>query len=177
MSESIDRVMVDIETLGTDPGCAVISIGAVQFDGDGLGDTFTRSISLSSCQDAGLTIDAGTLEWWLEQDEDAQHVLTGGDDLAGVLRDFTSWMGVVQPDEMWANSPSFDCVILASAFDAVDMDVPWEFWEQRDCRTVKNLPCALDVDHDGTDHDALDDARYQARVVMETLRVMQEAQI
>jgi DNA polymerase III epsilon subunit-like protein len=80
-----DRVMVDIETLGLDPGAAILSIGAVRFDTDGLGATFERNIGLESCQEAGLTIDAGTLEWWLQQDADAQHVLTGGESLVDAL--------------------------------------------------------------------------------------------
>lgn len=167
-----DRVMVDIETLGLEPGAAILSIGAVRFDTDGLGATFERTIDLESCQEAGLTIDAGTLEWWLQQDADAQHVLTGGDPLRDVLEAFAEFYAFA--DEIWANSPAFDCEHLAAAYDAVDKTVPWKYYEQRDVRTVLNLPAAPDFEQEGTEHDALDDAVYQAKAVGETLAALED---
>lgn len=171
-SERPDRVMIDIETLGLEPGAALLSIGAVRFDAGGLNDEFEASISLSSCQEAGLTIDADTLEWWLDQDADAQHVLTGGDRLGEVLGRFQLWLG--DPDEIWANSPKFDCAHLERAYEAIDGTAPWQYYQLRDVRTVAELPIAPDYEQDGTEHDALDDARYQARIVSETLRRIQE---
>ena len=173
MPDGTDRVMVDIETLGRGPGCAILSIGAVRFNTYGPGRTFDRSIDLTSCEDAGLTLDAETLEWWLDQDDDAQHVLTGGDPLDDVLTDFADWLGDVE--EIWANSPAFDCAILAAAYEALGRDVPWEFWQERDVRTLRALPGAVDLEHEGVTHDALDDAVHQAREVAETLQALQEA--
>lgn len=167
-SETVqERVMVDIETLGIEPGSAILSIGAVEFAPGGLGDEFYREISLESCQDAGLHIDAGTLEWWLNQDDAVTGILTGGDPLEDVLGSFWCWF----PDgaEVWANSPSFDCEMLEAAFDGVGMTEPWEFHDERDVRTLRSLPCAAAVEMDGDEHDALDDARHQARIVSETL--------
>jgi hypothetical protein len=168
-----DRVMVDIETLGTEPGCAILSIGAVRFDGGQLGDTFYETISAQSCQNKGLSIDAGTLEWWLDQDEEAQDVLSGGLGLAWALAEFANWYD--DADEIWANSPSFDCEILAAAYDAVDKDVPWDFWQERDFRTLKNLPVAPEIEHSGVEHDALDDAKHQAHVAASTLKRLESA--
>lgn len=166
-----ERVMVDIETLGLEPGAAILSIGAVRFDTDGVGATFERNIDLESCQDAGLTIDAGTLEWWLQQDTDAQHVLTGGEPLADALGDFKAFYEFA--DEIWANSPAFDCEHLAAAYDAVGGSVPWEYYEQRDVRTVLSLPVAPDIEQEGTEHDALDDAIHQAKAVGQTLAALE----
>ena len=163
-----DRVMVDIETLGLDPGAVIVSIGAARFGAGELGETFYRSVSLESCQEHGLKIDAGTLEWWLGQDETAQLQLTGGDALDEVLRAFADWYG--DADEIWANSPSFDCELLSTAFDRVGIEVPWDFWAERDFRTLKELPCAVETEHDGTEHDALDDAKHQAYVAAATLK-------
>lgn len=164
--------MVDIETLGLDPGAAIISIGAVRFDRDGLGEEFYRSISLSSCDDAGLTIDVDTLEWWLGQDDEVQGVLSGGDDLSRALFDFTDFYG--DADEIWAFSPSFDCEMLAEAYDAIGETEPWSYRDERDCRTLVELPGAVDLEQEGNEHDALDDAKYQARTVVATLNVLEE---
>jgi hypothetical protein len=167
-----DRVMLDIETLGLERGASVVSIGAVRFDSDGLGETFERTISLTSCQRAGLTIDAETLEWWLTQDEEALEQLSGGDSLATTLEAFSEWYG--DADEIWANSPSFDCELLEAAYHAVDRDEPWSFYEERDFRTISSLPVAADVEFDGVEHDALDDAIHQAKIVSMTLAGLEE---
>lgn len=163
-----DRVMIDIETLGLNAGSAILSIGAVRFDTEGLGDTFERNVSLESCEDAGLTIDAGTLEWWLSQDGDVQHVLTGGVNLEDALNDLSRFYG--EAAEVWAYSPAFDCKHLEAAYNAVGSIQPWEYYEQRDCRTLLNLPVAVEMEQEGNEHDALDDAIYQAKQVSETLR-------
>jgi hypothetical protein len=158
-----DRVMVDLETLGTEPGAAILSVGAVRFGPHGVADDeFERSVSLESCQAADLHIDADTLEWWLGQDDAVTDVLTGGDDLADVLADFAAYYG--NADEIWAYSPSFDCAMLAAAYDAVGQDVPWHYSEERDARTLRNLPLWPEgIEREGAEHDALADARYQAR--------------
>lgn len=161
------RIMLDLETLGTDPGAAILSVGAVRFDAEGLGEEFHRSISIQSNEDAGLSFDADTLEWWLEQDDAAQEVLTGGDELATVLFDFDTFYH--DADEIWAYSPQFDCAILDHAYEAVDQTAPWSYRDERCARTVANLPGAPRVDREGTAHDALDDARNQARQVTATL--------
>lgn len=167
-ADGLERIMIDIETLGLSPGSAVLSLGAVRFNESGLGDEFHREIDLGSCQDAGLTIDARTLEWWMEQDESVSEILTGGERLPDVLTAFTEYYA--DAVEVWANSPSFDCEVLEAAYDAVGMTEPWGFRDERDVRTLRSLPCAVAVEMDGDEHNALDDATYQARIVSETLR-------
>ena len=167
------RIMLDIETLGLAPGAAILSIGACVFDTDGVGATFERSIDLESCQDRGLAIDADTLQWWLDQDAAAQEQLTGGGDLAGALRELTVWADGHEPAEWWANSPKFDMAHLEAAYDAVALNPPWDFYELRDVRTVQALPGAVELEQDGTEHDALDDAVHQAREVAATLRALE----
>jgi len=160
------RVMLDIETVGLEIGAAIVEIGAVQFaPGGQIGETFHRSVSLTSSQEAGLDIDADTVEWWLgEQPEVAAEVLVGGEDLRDALAAFVGWYENVDPSEVWANSPSFDCEQLEHAGEAVGVSMPWEFYQERDVRTLDALPHSVDLDQQGTEHTALDDALYQARV-------------
>lgn len=168
-----DRVMLDIETIGLEPGVVVTSIGAVRFTRNGVtDDTFHRGIRLSSCTDVGLEIDGDTLEWWLDQSRDARQEIKGGRPLLEVLDAYAEWHG--DADEVWANSPAFDCSILEAAYDAVGLVAPWEYYEQRDFRTLSSLPIAPDYEHEGTAHNALDDAKHQARVAAETLRRIAE---
>ena len=73
--------MVDIETMGTDPKAAVITIGACIFDpfGADTEDTistdqrFSTTISFQDNQKHGRTFDADTLAWWLRQSKEAQN--------------------------------------------------------------------------------------------------------
>lgn len=162
------RVMVDIETLGLEPGSVITSIGAVRFTSAAVGQTFSRRIDIESATDAGLTIDGGTLQWWLEQSEDAREELHGDQPLRIVLEAFANWLGDV--DELWANSPSFDCEHLEAAYDAVGLDVPWDYYHERDYRTLSNLPVAPDIEQEGVEHNALDDAIHQATVASKALQ-------
>lgn len=163
------RVMVDIETLGLEPGAAIVSIGAVVFGPAHTGDTFFRSIDRESCVEAGLTIDEDTLEWWQDQEEAAKGQLEGGEPLSDVLASFGSWYVGKGADEVWANSPSFDCEMLEAAYQAVGLEEPWAFHDERDYRTLRSLPCAVDLEPNGTEHNALDDALNQARIAGQTL--------
>lgn len=168
MSDGVDRVMLDIETLGTEPGAVILSIGAVRFDVDWIGEGMHARISQQSCLDAGLHIDEDTQEWWLDQDEYAQeYALEGNQPLESALEDLSEFFG--DAEEVWAYSPAFDCVLLEAAYDAVGSLPPWGHWQTRDARTLANLPIAPDLERDGAEHHALEDAQYQARVVGETL--------
>jgi inhibitor of KinA sporulation pathway (predicted exonuclease) len=166
--------MIDIETLGTEPGCAILSIGAVHFTAAGRGETLYRNIDRASCEDAGLEIDEETVKWWSEQDEAAQAVLSGGGGLRDALIDLAAFGDPAE--EWWANSPKFDMAILKAAYERVDIEPPWEFYELRDVRTVKNLPGAEIPETQGVEHDALDDARNQAELVAANLQRSQEAE-
>jgi len=88
MSENVndrDRVMLDIETLGQSPGCAILSVGAVRFNQRGLGAEFYRSVSREDCERLGLAVDEDTVAWWQDQPEAAREVLKGGDELSRAL--------------------------------------------------------------------------------------------
>jgi DNA polymerase III epsilon subunit-like protein len=165
------RVMLDIETVGLEVGAAIVEIGAVQFAPRGLiGETFYSSVSLTSSQEAGLTVDADTVEWWVgEHPEVAGEVLVGGDPLYESLVDFVAWYEEIDPHEVWANSPSFDCEMLDHAGEKVGVPMPWDFYQERDVRTLDSLPHDVDLEQEGTEHNALDDALYQARVASKIL--------
>jgi hypothetical protein len=164
--------MVDIETLGLERGCVVLSIGAVLFDEVEVYDedgTFYRNIDMQSCTDRGLEIHTRTLQWWLEQDEEAQDCLVDGDDLEDVLRRFSLWYDGNDVSEIWANSPAMDCEVLEGAYDACGMDEPWEYHEERDMRTIESIAGDVPKVEAEVKHNALDDAIRQATTVSQIL--------
>ena len=67
-------VMIDIETLGTDPGSVILSIGAVEFDlkTGKTGEEFYQWIDLESSSNKGFSVSAGTIKWWMMQNKKAR---------------------------------------------------------------------------------------------------------
>ena len=157
------HVMVDLETFSTASDAAIVSIGAVAFNGEDLIDHFYSNITLSSSTEVGLHIDPTTIMWWLEQSDDARKALRSHEDLlpTALLR-FTSWYPEGAP--LWGNGASFDNVILDNAYKKAGITPPWKFWSHRCYRTIKSMfkdiPPPI---FSGTEHNALHDAAHQAK--------------
>lgn len=167
-------VMIDLETLGKRPGCAIASIGAVKFDprGDWMGDIFHVHVDLKSCEASGLHLDADTVLWWLQQDVEARGVLVNGQREAAPLYTALDAFGgfFAGADSIWCNGASFDYPILAAAYAAIREATPWQYWQEHDLRTLKNLNKGARLQRLGTHHSALDDAIHQARLVQHILQ-------
>lgn len=171
-------ISIDIETLGTKPGSVVLSIGAVAFDRDtgDMGKEFYMPISLSDSMAAGLTIDAATLMWWLDQDIVARNAAFQGLHLLTfVLGELSLYVDAVKPEFIWAKPPSFDVVLIESAYTAVGRDIPWSFRQPRDCRTLFHLTGTEQPNY-GTEHHALDDAKAQAFGIIHAFSVAKALQ-
>lgn len=163
------KLMIDLETLGTKPNSVILSIGAVAFDKTGFKDEFYCNIDLNDSIRHGFDIDADTLYWWLSQDKEAGAVLNKDKVHVGgamvQLRDFVSKN---QPSEVWANSPSFDLVMIKNALQKTNMECPYPFWIERDFRTFLSLTGAKRV-YPTVAHNALEDAKAQAQTIINWL--------
>jgi DNA polymerase III epsilon subunit-like protein len=167
-------VMIDIETLGTTPGSAILSIGAVVFGPDGLGDTFYAPILLQSCTAVDLTIDPNTIAWWMQQSDEARAAAfrTDADPIADVLEQFTCWYGLVGAERPWCHGATFDVPLLDAAYKACGMKAPWRFYDVRDTRTLYDLAGVKVNRSTGTHHNALDDATAQAEAAARAMRIL-----
>lgn len=168
------HVMIDLETMGTDAGCAIISIGAVAFDplsGHMDESSFYEAVSLKSCMDIGLTVDPGTVLWWMQQSDEARKAASAGVTmLPRVLADFTGWFTGKGAQFLWCHGATFDAPILAAAYKAAGHQLPWKFWDVRDTRTIYDLANVRPDRSAGTHHNALDDAKTQALAVIDAYR-------
>lgn len=171
------QVMLDLETLGTAPGCKILSIGACVFTQYGVTEPlfFYREIKRHTGQDM-LAEDPDTVIWWSEQSAEAKRgLLTDRDDdgkvtLTLALIEFHRWLqevggvdsrGNVLVD-VWGNGSDFDNIIIRAAAKAVNVKPGWPYWGNRDYRTLKGLLPHIKAERLGTHHNALDDARTQA---------------
>jgi hypothetical protein len=136
---------------------------------------FERTIALQSSLLAGASIDPDTLAWWQRQSSEARiAVSTNTVTLRQTLDDFTQWFeettSTEVPIRLWANSPSFDAVVLESAYRSLDRTPPWNFRHLRDQRTILDMAAELTGwkrDSKHTAHTALADAIAQAAEVRE----------
>ena len=173
------HVMVDIETLGTQPGSVIVSIAAVEFDPYGessqaLDETFSINVCLESAQRAGLKISATTMLWWMGQTKEAQtktFFKEGRATLGYALGLFNKWLEKRGEDvRIWAHGAPFDPVLLTTAYEACGNEPSWQFRNIRDTRTLFELADMKDMSefrgHEGTEHTSLDDAITQARAVI-----------
>lgn len=180
-----EHVMIDLETLGTEAGCAILSIGAVAFGLAGVGPELHVIVSRDSCARAGLAEDQDTLAWWMQQSREAQetlnHATEGGLLLTEALGQLANFMGLVAGHDLrnikvWGNGSDFDIPILARAYKTAWTPVPWRFFNARCYRTLKNLlPSVQMPERQGTHHNAVDDARTQALHAVKLLRALDHA--
>jgi hypothetical protein len=160
--------MLDLETMGNVPDAAIVSIGAVRFD-EMLRDEFYENITLKSCNETGLTVDADTVSWWMQQSPEAFSYLQENPiHLLAALTKFSDWVG--RNAEVWGNGASFDNVILSSAYRAAGLPQPWKYWNDRCYRTMAALHPGVKRPDFGTKHNALDDAKSQAIHLIGILR-------
>lgn len=164
------HVMLDLETFGKTNDAAIASIGACVFDlhEDSVGGgecLYYQVIDLEISQHVG-EFDGSTVLWWMKQDEAARKALSHVEDtepLGTALKQFSEWVRNVGGEFLWSNDPTFDEVILASAYRRYDLKFPFSFRATRCVRTMRGLPNAPKLYMEkGTAHNALDDAIHQA---------------
>lgn len=172
---SVPMIMTDIETLSQSYRASILSIGAVKFGNGNTYDEFYEVVSIQSCIDVGLVVDEATIAWWMSQSKEARDVLkqsrTRGKPLKHVLESFNDFM-VTDKVQFWAHGIVFDIGILERAYEAAG--VPWRVhWNNyMDTRTIFNLyPKDQQLTREGTYHNALDDAKHQARNLMHILEI------
>lgn len=163
------EVMLDLETLDNSPTSLILSIGACKFHKDSkgvVGTTFEVFIDPEDAARYGLTISAGTVDWWMHPDRDAARAEMMANKgkrlpLKEALMRFTQWLGEDRP--VWGCGSDFDNLILKNAYVAVGMKTPWSFWNNRCYRTMKSEHPGIKLERVGTHHSALGDAVSQAQ--------------
>lgn len=173
--------MFDLETFGTAPGCAIRSIGAVDFDLTGaVGDTFYRNIKGMSCWTAGLSVDRSTVDWWDQQPKEVRdRLLEDQRELGTVVADFHRWFSKTGAARIWCQGAGFDEPIWQAACKALGRVPPWKYWNVRCTRTIYGL-ADLDtrtIPRLGDAHHALDDAKHQVACVQEAFKRIKNGQV
>src|SRR4051794_31259207 len=163
---SYRHLMLDLETLGTRPGCVIRSVGAVLFDFDGrpLGPAFYANITEDSCRALGLWVDPIVAAWWGVQSAEAREALdhypvTVKTALDGFAR-FIEDNGDADQLCIWSHGATFDIPIIEAAMLLTGSPMPWRFKNFRDTRTMIWLAeqngLTVKIEHVGISHNAID---------------------
>lgn len=183
------HVMIDLETFGNDHSTAVVSMGVVCFNKTGIISEKLFLLDFVEQIKKGRTVTGSTLQWWLAQGDGAREVFKQEKDkdrlqlskffqeFEGFLDDSLKEVGEKR-DELkpWGNGANFDITIVEDLFrrhhEKHEFAIPWKFWNVWCFRTFNHLTKARDkFKREGIHHDALDDARYQAQVVLNYWKV------
>ncbi|KEY58463.1 3'-5' exonuclease [Serratia sp. DD3] len=175
----MNNIMLDLETMGNNPNAPIVAIGAVFFDiaNGTLGDQFYTAVDLESEMALGAVPNADTIKWWLKQGSEARAEITSiaanniTAALSGLFGFACSHCSDTGRLDVWGNGASFDNVILRAAYERVGIDPFWNWWNDRDVRTMVMLGRQIDFDpkrdmpFSGERHNALNDAIHQAQYV------------
>ena len=186
------HISLDIETLATSENAVVTSIGVCLFDPEKLEirnnpwHKIQWNISEEGIQDQidkGREINYSTITWWLKQSKEAidkTFFVEKSRSIEDALYEFKKFCsetvsGVpVEPSKVyiWGNGNMFDNCIMRSLFKTYGIEYPCSYRNDLDLRTIKwlmgkNLP---KIEKEGTGHNAVDDAVFQAKLLNACLR-------
>lgn len=179
-------VMLDLETTGREPGCALIQIAAVPFNintGEISLKTFKISINLEKQMTSGkgFTFCQNTYKWWMKENPALYKKLSTDKTFyvdAGRL--FQEWFTSLENHKdirVWGNGARFDIGILNGWYKTCigpKFQPFWNTWLERDVRTLSSLKPEIkkNLAFLGTKHNALHDCRHQIRYCVKTMRAL-----
>lgn len=189
-------IVLDLETLGTAPGCMVAAVALVEVDiiNGAIVNSMVVELDLNDQPRYGLVADPSTICWWMTQSDAARQLFKRIGDGQGAplqqamvaVSNFILGDTAADPDgpvphphvNLWGNGSRFDCGILGELYRRVGMKEPWPFWREKDLRTLKDT---VEIVTGGTPlgrtpptlaHDAMADALAQAQDVINGCRAL-----
>lgn len=177
-------IMVDIETLGKGLDASIFQIGAVSFDIE-TGKIYDEINLIGDIEKySELNVDGDTLKWWLNTDKELLTKLLNAGTMSewDLIRAFEVWL-YNQADDMkdvylWGNGILFDNAKIQHNMEKNPTinGYPIFYKNDRDVRTILELASQFtglseaDIkksveSQEEVAHDALDDCKYQIRLV------------
>lgn len=173
-------LMIDIETLDTAVTAKILSVGLCFFD-IGTGEIHhTEEYVVSLNGQENRTMSESTFDWWMGQSNEARRRITDQTKwrLPAMLEHVADHIRQAPDIRVWGNGASFDISILEHALTEHGVQIPWNFRNIRDVRTLVEVGQTITgtdlrstVTRKGVAHTAADDALWQATVVSKIWKV------
>lgn len=153
------NITIDLETASLCSDAAILSIAAQVFDPMAKvtdekeavrvfpphtanpSPTFEATVNATSCITAGLHFEMGTIKWWSERSPEAKAALLATPTLLSTaLEGLANWLDLLRSHfdgdlKIWCQGTDFDIPILANAYRACGLPLPWRHTDVRDART------------------------------------------
>jgi len=170
----MNRMMIDIETLGIGIDAVVLTVGAVVFTDIKVTKKVYWELDWLDQVTEGRKVDKSTWAWWRQQNKDAYNKALYRlhescptlDALKGLHKLYTS----SNCAEIWCQGGSFDIPIIESLISTYGLTPAWRYNQARDSRTLRKILNLREPAFKGTPHHALHDALYQANRVIDCLK-------
>lgn len=168
-------MMIDLETLSTEPNAAILTIGALWFDPysyDEPGPGFHVRVEIDN---QNRDISDEVIAWWGQQAPEVQQEAFNEQDripLADALKDLAKFSQGAT--DFWSHGTVFDICILEHAYIQQGMRswIPWKYHAVRDCRTVLKIS-NTEIDRtQGGAHNSLVDCWVQATCLQKSFDKM-----
>lgn len=177
MSDVLNHICVDIETLSTRSNAVIVTIAAVKFNFiSNETETFCVNVNPVEGKKLGLHISKETLDWWrLQKPEACKAWQTCRLGLSEALTNFDTFCGSDKNTHYWSLGTNFDFPILESSYFALNRKEQWRYWNLHDMRTAFYL-AGLDTKQEervGVYHDALSDCLTQIKWLKKALGTKQ----
>ena len=153
-------ITFDLETCAVCPTAAVMSVGAVAWNRNGVGTpffeerepmrypTFSEHVDLRGMFVDGFAFDADTAKWWSERSNEAKDAVLDDDNegtpcspIQEVVKDFFRWIDYVKKAcnatevNLWCQGTDFDMAILRNICHKYQIEIPVSHKNFRDHRT------------------------------------------
>ena len=181
------HAMLDMESIGTKAGYAVLSIGAVIIYVDGVGNEIEFGdiaspiyikFDINDQIKGGYLSDKSTRSWWAVHNYEARKVLLPATEDVPThegLVELYHYLTTQEIDFFWAKG-GMDFEMLGCMYAQEEVQSPWNFWQERDLRGLLDLapPDALPKRTGFIAHDAMQDAEFQMAQLRAALRHLHE---
>lgn len=184
------EICFDLETCARTAHSAVMSIGAVPWTRDTEAARpfldlqedgfFFETIDLRQCVMDGFEFDQATVDWWSRQNDAAKAAIMCQDPvtLDVAVERFAAWIGRLMAHfsvpkghvSVWCQGSDFDAAILRHICYKYDIQMPFAYYDVRDCRTY--IKEATDIIVRSMGHDALtheDEKAFMQEIMLRNL--------
>lgn len=155
------HLLLDIETLGTDPNAVVLSIACVPFVlevhtyfGELVPAGFYVKLDVQEqIKTHHRSIEDGVMKWWKKQPKDVFDAMVrpSSEDMSikeglTLLNKFVSGIKSYHFNKsyVWSRGNNFDFPILKSLYQAAGIGLPYNDWRVRDVRTAIDIMAGTD---------------------------------
>lgn len=185
-------VMVDIETLGTDPNRhTIIQIAAVKFNLETM-EVDPNTFNMCLTTPPSRSCEEGTVSWWSQQNQKVfEKIMTSRQPYRKVLEAYSEFFrseetGAIEEHSFWGKPITFDFMFMSSYFKDNEIHFPHHFRQATDLNSYlrglnqftnindrsKDFSKMVDMGSigDATAHDALNDCFYQIKMLFEHVK-------